>query len=242
MSNKNTANKNIVLVLGTPTSGKTTSLMKMPNQNKKVYFNTDLKELTFPSKFEEVSVTNPLDMLTFIAQVEQEDSMDTAVLDTVSFLMSMYEQQIVNTSSNTMQAWGNYAKFYKDIIHAIKSGTKDYAIMSHTEDKLNEKEMVLETKACIKGSVGKLGIEADFSTIVSAKRVSLKQLEGWENDLLTITEEEKEDGFKYVFATRVDKDTLGEKMRSPIGLWERKEKYIDNNLAFVFDKLHTYYK
>lgn len=236
------SNKNVVLVLGTPTSGKTTSLMHMPDQERKVYFNTDLKELTFPSKFKEVGVSNPLDILNYIHQVELEPSVDTAILDTISFLMSMYEQQIVNTSSNTQQAWGNYAKFYKDIIHAIKAGTKDYAIMAHTEDKLNEKEMVVETKACVKGSVGRLGIEADFSTIVAAKRVSLKQLAGWENDLLNITDEEKEDGFKYVFVTRVDKDTLGEKMRCPMRLFSRQEKYIDNNLSLVFNRLHEYYK
>ena len=50
-----------------------------------------------------------------------------------------------------------------------------------------------------------------------------------------------EDGFKYVFQTRIDKDSLGEKMRSPIGLFNRNEKYIDNDLNKVFQRIHKYY-
>jgi hypothetical protein len=235
------SNQNIVLICGVPSSGKTTGLMHMTNQEKGVYFNTDLKTLPFKSKFTEVSITEAIQINDYVAQVEAEPNMEFAVLDTVSFLMSQFEQQNVVGSANGQQAWGNYANFYKQLIHQIKSGTKDYAIMTHTEDKLNEKDMVLETKAAIKGSVGRIGIEADFSVILTAKRMSIKALKGYENDLLHITEEEEEDEYKYVLMTKVDKNTLGEKTRAPIGLWDRKEKYIDNNLQIVFDKLHEYY-
>ena len=69
----------------------------------------------------------------------------------------------------------------------------------------------------------------------------IKKLEGFENDLLHITDEEREDGFKYVFVTRVTKESVGEKMRSAIGLWSRKELYIDNDLNQVFERLKQYY-
>ena len=69
----------------------------------------------------------------------------------------------------------------------------------------------------------------------------IKKLEGFENDLLHITDEEREDGFKYVFVTRVTKESIGEKMRSAIGLWSRKELYIDNDLNQVFERLKQYY-
>lgn len=36
-----TGNKNIVLVMGKPNTGKSTSLMKLKNQSKMVYLNTD---------------------------------------------------------------------------------------------------------------------------------------------------------------------------------------------------------
>jgi len=114
--------------------------------------------------------------------------------------------------------------------------------MAHIKDVMNESEMILESKVPIKGSVGATGCEADFSIILGAKKVSTKALKGIENSMLTITEEEQEDGFKYVFQTRIDKDSIGEKIRSPVGLWNRSEKYIDNDLSKVFARVHEYYK
>jgi hypothetical protein len=113
--------------------------------------------------------------------------------------------------------------------------------MCHTQDIMNEQELAIETKAFVKGSVGKLGVEADFSIILGSKKVPIKQLKSIENDLLHITPEEEEDGYKYCFVTRVDKDNIGWTMRSPIGLWDRSEKYIDNDLKQVFDRVHQYY-
>ena len=93
----------------------------------------------------------------------------------------------------------------------------------------------------IKGAVGRTGVEADFTTILSTKQMPIKKLEGFENDLLHITDEEKEDGFKFVFVTRITKESVGEKMRSAMGLWTRKELYIDNDLNQVFARLKAYY-
>ena len=42
----------------------------------------------------------------------------------------------------------------------------------------------------VKGAVGKIGVEADFTTIIGAKRISISTAEQVENDLLTITDEE----------------------------------------------------
>lgn len=182
-----------------------------------------------------------MDVLNFIAQIEQNNEVEGAVLDTITFLMSMYERQYVANSPNTQKAWGDYGNFYKEFIHAIKSGTKDYAILAHEDQSLNEQSMQMESRVPVKGSVGRVGVEADFTTILSTKQMPIKKLEGFENDLLHITDEEKEDGFKYVFCTRVTKETVGEKMRSAMGLWDRKELYIDNDLNQVFERLKQYY-
>lgn len=235
-------NKNIVLIMGKPNTGKSTSLMKLKNQNNMVYLNTDLKELPFKSRFlKNVEVADAMDVLSYINEIEKSDQVEGAVLDTITFLMSMYERQYVSGSANTQKAWGDYGIFYKEFIHAIKAGSKDYAILAHEDTVLNEQSMQMETRIPIKGSVGKIGVEADFTTILSTKQMPIKKLEGHENDLLHITDEEREDGFKYVFATRVTKESVGEKMRSAIGLWNRNELYIDNDLDQVFDRLKQYY-
>lgn len=235
-------NKNIVLIMGKPNTGKSTSLMNLHNQDKMVYLNTDLKELPFKSRFlKNVEVSDALDVLAYINEIEQSPQVEGAVLDTITFLMSMYERQYVNGATNTQKAWGDYGIFYKEFIHAIKAGTKDYAILAHEDTFLNEQSMQMESRVPVKGSVGKIGVEADFTTILSTKQMPIKKLEGHENDLLHITDAEREDGFKYVFCTRVTKESIGEKMRSAIGLWKREELYIDNDLNQVFNRLKQYY-
>lgn len=236
------SNKNIVLIMGKPNSGKSTSLRNIPNQNEFVYLNTDLKELPFKAAFlQNVEVKDAMDILTYIEEIENEEGVKGAILDTLTFLMATYERQYVNTSANTQKAWGDYGIFYRNFIHVIKAGTKDYAILAHEDTIHNDQDMTLETKVPLKGSVGKTGVEADFTTVLSAKQVSLKKLEGFENDLLHITDEEQEDGFKYVFVTRINKQYLGEKIKSPLGLWKRNELYIDNDLNQVFKRLKEYY-
>lgn len=139
--------------------------------------------------------------------------------------------------------WAEYGNFYRELIHAIKAGTKDYIIFAHEDQFLNEQSMQMESRVPVKGSVGKTGVEADFTTILSTKQMPVKKLQDpkLQNDLLHISEEEEEDGFKYVFCTRVTKETVGEKMRSAMGLWKRNELYIDNDVNQVMQRLREYY-
>ena len=234
-------NKNIVLVMGKPNTGKSASLMNLP-QESMVYLNTDLKELPFKARFKaNVEVANAMDIGAFIQEIEKTADVSGAVLDTLTFLMSMYERQYVVNAANGQKAWGDYGNFYRDLIHTIKSGSKNYAIMAHEDNFLNEQTAQYESRVPIKGSVGKTGVEADFTTILTTKQMPVKKLQGFENDLLNITDAEQEDGIKYVFQTRVTKDSAGEKMRSAMGLWDRSELYIDNDLNQVFDRLNTFY-
>jgi hypothetical protein len=234
--------------MGKPANGKTTSLMNLPDQKSIAYLNADLKELPFKSDMRHVNLTDPKIILTALDQIEAAAKMKSGVLDTVTFLMNQFEKQHVithraaNGKIDTMAGWGEYSKFYMAFMHKIKAGTKSYAVLAHEADKMNEKEMVLDTYVPIKGAIGKVGIEADFTTIVSAKKISIAMAEEWSNDLLNITDIEREDGFKYVFQTRIDSSCVGEKMRSAMGLWDRREKFIDNDLNKVFTRLREYYK
>ena len=62
------------------------------------------------------------------------------------------------------------------------------------------------------------------------------------SSLFNASAEDKENGFKYVFQTRLTKETVNERIRSPMGMWDIKETYIDNNLQNVINRLHEYYK
>ena len=236
------SNNHIVLVMGKPSSGKSTSLMNLENPEGVAYLNTDLKALPFKSKFgKHLNITNAMDIHQAIHELESMPEIHTVVLDTITFLMDQFEQQYVVTSTNTQQAWGQYAQFYKQFIHAIKSSSKNYIILAHEKEVMNEKEMALETKVPVKGAVGNTGVEADFTTIISTKKVTITKLEPYTNDLLNITPRETDLGFKHVFQTYLDKDTMHEKMRSAMALWDDTEKYIDNDINSVIKRLHEYY-
>lgn len=59
--------------------------------------------------------------------------------------------------------------------------------------------------------------------------------------MLTITEEEEMIGMKYVFQTRLTKETVYERIRSPMGMFQINETYIDNDAQLVLNRLQQYY-
>ena len=237
-------NKSIVLIMGKPNTGKSTSLRNLP-QESMVYLNTDLKEIPFRDRFAStVEIADANDILEYIPEIEAAEGITGGVLDTLTFLMQMYERQYVVPFAGTktgQSAWGDYGNFYRNLIHAIKSGTKNYAILAHEAAEYNEQSLRTDSFVPIKGAVGKVGVEADFTTILSTKQMPVKVLEKYPNALLNITDAEREDGVKYVFQTRITKESAGEKMRSAMGLWNRDELYIDNDLALVFNRLNEFY-
>lgn len=138
--------------------------------------------------------------------------------------------------------WSEYAQFFKNMMQQwVAASSKNVIFLAHTKDDLNEAEMVMETSVPIKGSAKNNGVESYFSCIMSTKKVPVKKLEGYESDLLNISPEEEALGFKYVYQTKLTKETVNERMRSPLGMWDTKETFIDNDIQHVLDRLHEYY-
>jgi len=157
--------------------------------------------------------------------------------------MEMYESQYVLTAADVFKGWSNYAQFYKTMMQdQVAKPTKNIVFITHTMDVMNEAEMVSETKATVKGSLKNVGMESYFTTVISSKKVTLNTLSAYENPLLTITDDDEILGFKYVFQTRLTKNTVNEKMRSHLGLWSKEETFIDNDLQQVLDRINEYYK
>lgn len=234
-------NKNIVLLMGTPNTGKTRSLKNLP-QDKWAYLNCDLKETPFKSRFAaNVEIVDPHEIWDIIDQIEAAPDIQGGVIDTLTFLMQTYERLYVNGAPNGQKAWGEYGNFYRSLIHKVKAGTKDYVFLSHAATTHDEVAMRMNTVVPLKGAVGRLGCEADFTTILSTKQMRVKDLAKHENDLLKITDRERADGIKFVFATRVTQDSIGEKMRSADDLWADNELYIDNDVDQVMRRIKEYY-
>ena len=236
-------NDNLVLLCGKSACGKSASLMGLENPEGVIYLNCEAgKKLPFKSKFKQLIITDPLQIYQAFEEAENMPTVHTIVVDTLTYLLDMYESTYVLNAANGMKAWGDFAQYFKVLMqqHVAKS-TKNVIFLAHTADTFNESESIIETKVPVKGSLKGNGLESYFSVVICAKKVTLKSLKDYKSDLLTITPEEEALGFKYVYQCKLTRDTVGERLRGPLGLFTTQETFIDNNLQLVLNKLRNYY-
>lgn len=243
MSTPTPVNDNLVLLVGKSATGKSASLRDILNQEGVLYLNCEAgKKLPFRSKFLEKTVTDPLQVYEGFDYAETRPDIHTIVVDSLTFLMEMYESVYVVNSANTMKAWGDYAQYCKNLMQQyVARSTKNVIFIAHTKSDLNESEMVMETYVPIKGALKGVGLESFFSIVIASKKAPLKTLKDYSSPLLNVTPEDEALGFKYVFQTKLTKDTVSERLRGPLGLFSNQETYIDNNMQLVLNRLHEYY-
>lgn len=243
-------NDNLVLISGTSGTGKSASLMGLENPEGVMYLNCEAgKKLPFPAKFMKgpdgsvgFTITDPHQIF------EAFDAADglnvhTIVIDTITYLMDMYESLYVLTADDTRAAWQNYAQYFKKLMqHYVARSNQDVICLGHTLAIYDETNHVMENKIPVKGALKNQGLESYFSLVVSTKKMKLSELEGYENDLLDITEDDKLLGYKHVFQTRPTADTINDRIRSPLKMFSVKETYMDNDCKKLFDRIHEYYQ
>lgn len=135
----------------------------------------------------------------------------------------------------------NYGIYYKELNDLIKDSNKTHIIMAHTETLLNEQSMQMESKILVKGAVGKIGVEADHTVVVTTKQMPISKLKKYDTPLLTYTPAEEAAGMKYVFSVQLNEETVGDRTRAPFGFWDANEQYIDNDIQLVLDRWDEYY-
>ena len=243
-----TINDQLVLIVGESTSGKSASLRNLgegdPEKQKRwMYLNCEAgKRLPFRNKFDSYTVTDPYQIFEGFDVIQGNAAYDGIIVDTLTFLMDMYESNYVLGSANTMAGWSNYQQYFKQLMQdKVAKCDKAVLFLAHTREDLDEKKMEMKSSVPIKGALKNNGIEAYFSTVVAAKKVSIKELEKYGSDLLTITDMERELGYKHVFQTQITKTTTGERIRSPMGMFTPAQTYMDNDAALLLKHLHDYY-
>jgi hypothetical protein len=238
-----TVNDHLVLVSGKSTTGKSASLMDLEDPSGVWYLGCEAgKKLPFKSKFREFTIVDPLQVYEAFDAAEQNESVHTIAIDTLTYLMDMYETMYVLGAVDGQKAWGEFAQFYKKLMQQyVARSSKNVLFLAHTADVLNKNEMSMETVVPVKGSLSKNGIESYFSCVISTKKMSLKDLKDYQSPMLTITAEEENLGYKHVFQTRLTKDTIGERIRGPMGMWTVNETFINNSMQLVINRLREYY-
>ena len=238
-----TVNDNLILICGQSKGGKSTSLKDLVNPTGVLYLNCESnKKLPFPDQFKKLGITDPMTVYAAFDQAEKLKNSHTIIVDSLTFLLEMYVSMYVLGAKDTMAGWSNFQQYFKKMMqYYVAKSTKNVIFTAHVQSILNEQEMIMEKKVPVQGALQKNGIEAYFSTIVSAKTMPITALVNYDNPLLTITEEEELVGVKHVFQTKLTKDTVNERISSSVGMWSVKETYIDNNTQYLLDRLHTYY-
>ena len=236
-------NDQLVLVVGESATGKSASLANIPNQEGVMYLNCEAgKRLPFRNKFKTFTITDPYQVHEAFDHAKGNPDYHTIIIDTLTFLMDMFETQYVLPSTNTMQAWGAYNQFFKILMQEkVAASDKAVIILAHTRSELDEKAMEMKTSVPVKGALKNNGVEAYFSTVVATKKVNLKDLEPYKSGLLHITETDELLGYKHVFQTQLTKGTIGERIRSPMGMFSRSETFMDNDCGLLLKHLHEYY-
>lgn len=243
MSESSEPNDQLVLVCGLSGSGKSASLRNLKNQVKWYYLNTEAgKRLPFRNQFQNLRVEFFDQVYEAFDHAKDDPECDGVIVDSLTFLMDMVESQHVLTAANTQKAWGDFGQFFKVLMQEKVTRLHKPAIFTaHVRQDLDEGKMEFVTAVPIKGALKGNGVEAYFSTVVAAKKMRLKDLEKYGNNLLNITEEEKELGYKHVFQTRITKETTGERIRSPMGMFTKEQTYIDNDVQLLLNHLNSYY-
>lgn len=236
-------NDHLVLVCGKSATGKSACLRNLPQPEGVMYLNCEAgKKVPFPAKFQQYTITDPLQVYEAFDLAEQRPEIHTIVVDSGTYLMDMFESVYVLNSPNTMKAWGDFAQYWKNLMQVyVARSTKNVIFTAHTFDQLNEKEMAMETYVPVKGALKNQGIESYFSVVIATKKVTTKSLENYGSDMLNLDAEDEANGFKYVFQTKLTRDTVGERIRGPMGMWDTKETFIDNDISLVLQRLYAYY-
>ena len=125
----------------------------------------------------------------------------------------------------------------------VASSSKRIIFTAHNLEDYDENEQAMRTRVPIKGALKGNGVESYFSCVIYTRKVAIKDLKKYMegNALLNITEEEEMLGFKYVFQTKLTKETVHSRIRSPMGMWSNAETFIDNDIQLVMDRLDEFY-
>lgn len=236
------ANNLIIGVAGLAGNGKSTALEAIPNQNEWLYVNCETnKPLPFKHNFIERVITNPKELKKVVQSGAGNAKCKGIIIDTFTSALDMMEMKAKKDATDKYQVWDMYRDFILDLFQGgIAACNKPIILLCHvamTKDIKGRSKLAI----AVKGSMADRGIESFFTNIVYADCVDIDELEEFQNDMLSITEDEKEDGTKYVFQTRKLQGGAGINIRATKDMWPRNKGYIDNNIMHVIKTIKNHY-
>ena len=151
-------NDQLVLISGFSGTGKSAALRTLRNQGRWMYLNTEAgKRLPFKNKFQSFRVIDPYQIYEAFDYAcpggPGAADIDGIIIDSVTFMMDMFETMYVVNSANTMKAWSDFAQFFKTVMGKVARFEKPVIMTAHVLDVLDEKNMEMKTSVPIKGAL-----------------------------------------------------------------------------------------
>lgn len=239
--------QNLLMISGLYATGKSASLKNLRDPEGVLYISTESnKPLPFPHKFKTIDggLQDPEDILFYFAEAEKMPGIHTIVIDSIDFLMDMFESQKVLTARDSRAMWGEYNQFFKKIMQDhVATSSKNWIFISHlAQEQISDLEYKFYVP--VKGALKNTSVEAYFSVIVYARKVKVKDLEAepYDDKLLTITDRDRKLGFKYVFQVDITKEFTNSGIRGLMGMWSDQQTFMDNDVQKLLDHMTEFYK
>src|SRR5690606_20583316 len=103
----------LILIVGYLATGKSAALRNIRNQDEWLYLNTEAgKRLPFKNKFKNFRIEDPYQVHEAFDFGTNNPEVNGIIVDSLTFMMDMYETQFVLPSTNTMKAWGDFGQFF----------------------------------------------------------------------------------------------------------------------------------
>jgi len=166
-------NDMLVAITGESGTGKSASLANLPNKGRWIYLNCEAgKRPPFRAKWyggetRGTVITDPYEIWEAFDHATGNDDVDGLIIDTMTFMMEMFESKFIIGSANGQAAWANYAQFFKKLMqHYVALVNKPVIMLGHTKEEFDEAGGVMKRSIPVKGSLKSNGLEAYFSTVV----------------------------------------------------------------------------
>ena len=208
-----------ILCVGTTGSGKTYSLRELPPE-RTVILNVEQKPLPFrkASQFKNIDIRKYSDFKKYLKKALESESYDYVVIDSMTFLAEMIEQEGKKIYGKSYDMWTFYADELRNTLIQMNESNKRCIVMSHP-DFIKDDELIVGVYAKLKGQLKNGGLESHFSVVVHTHI------------------EEDDDGLSvFTFDTAANSKNSA---KSPPEMFEGR--YIPNNFNEVFDQVDKYY-
>lgn len=237
-----------VLICGVTGSGKTSSLYTLKDPSKALLFGCGLDNKPLPFRkngLNYIGIEDPMDLLRYLngdkpfPESIANNDIELILIDTLTGALDSFVDYYITPAEDTRTAWGELPKYFNNLLLALRNTGIRFVCFAHLQE-LTDKYGNVSISVPVKGSLSTKGLESYFTTVVRATKIDVTAANKYSNDLLHYDQEDK---VVHVFQTHTDSNTIGDRVKTPRGMFDKKtELYINNDINYLLQRVDEYYK